>query len=54
MQLRILRKTVLERHDGAAALDEPSAGLHIGDVAELLVRDAQELCQLQPVRGCLV
>ena len=39
---------------GAAALEEPTACFHIGDVGELVVRNVQELCQLQPIRTCLV
>ena len=40
--------------DGAAALDEAAAGVHIGNVGELVVRDVQQPGQLRPVRRRLV
>jgi hypothetical protein len=33
----VLGKMIHERHDGAAALDEPTPGVHVGDVGELVV-----------------
>ena len=41
-------------HDGAAALDEPPAKVHIGDVGKLVVRDIEQAGQLRPVCGGLV
>ena len=41
-------------HDGAAALDEPPAEVHIGDVRELVVRDVEQAGQLRPVRARLI
>lgn len=41
-------------HDGAAALDEPPAKVHIGDVGKLVVRDIEQAGQLCPVCARLV
>ena len=45
---------VHEGHNGAAALDEPPAKVHIGDVGKLVVRDIEQSSQLRPVRARLV
>ena len=37
----ILGEMVHKGHNGAAALDEPPAKVHIGDVGELVVRDVE-------------
>lgn len=47
-------KTVHERHDGTAALDEAAAGVYIGDVGELVVRDVQQMRQFLPIRRRLI
>ena len=43
-----------ERHDGTAALDEAAAGVYIGDVGELVVRDVQQMRQFLPIRRRLI
>ena len=45
----ILGEMVHKGHDGAAALDEPPAKVHIGDVGKLVVRDIEQAGQLCPV-----
>lgn len=50
----ILGEMVHKGHDGAAALDEPPAKVHIGDVGKLVVRDIEQSSQLRPVRARLV
>ena len=43
-----------KRHDGAAAFDKSTPGVHIGDVGELIIRDVQQACQFLPIRGRLI
>ena len=50
----VLREVIHKGHDGAAALDEAAAGVHIGNVGELVVRDVQQPGQFRPVRRRLV
>ena len=50
----VLGEVVHKRHDGAAALDEAPAEVHVGDVGELVVRNVQQPRQLRPVGGRLV
>ena len=50
----ILGEMVHKGHDGAAALDEPPAKVHIGDVGKLVVRDIEQAGQLCPVCARLV
>ena len=50
----VLRKMIHKRHDGAAALDESSASIHVGDVRELVVRNVQQPRQLHPICRRLV
>ena len=50
----VFGEVVHKGHDGTAALDEAAAGVHIGDVGELVVRDVQQPGQLRPVRRRLV
>ena len=47
-------EVVHKGHDGAAAFDEAAAGVHVGDVRELVVRDIQQPGQFRPVRRRLV
>ena len=54
VQSGVLGEVIHERHDGVAALDKAAAGLHIGDVGELVVRDIQQPGQFRPVRRRLV
>lgn len=50
----MLRKAVHKGYDGAAALHQSPAKVHVGDVGKLIVRDIQQPGQLDPVRGRLV
>ena len=43
-----------KRHDSASALDEPTPGVHIGDVGELIIRDVQQARQFLPVCSRLI
>ena len=52
--MRIFWEAIHEGHDGAAALDEPPPGVHVGDVGELILRDVQQAGQLHPVGAGLV
>ena len=54
IQLRILREHIHKRHNGAATLHESTAGIHVGDIGKLVVRNVQQLGQFYPIRGCLV
>ena len=54
VQSGVLGEVIHERHDGAAALDKAAAGLHIGDVGELVVRDIQQSRQFRPIRRRLI
>ena len=49
-----LGEAVHEGHDGAAALDEAASEVHVGDIGELVVRDAQKPRQLDSVRAGLI
>ena len=54
VHLRILREAIDERDQGGAVADQTAAGVSIGDVAELLLGNVQQLCQSHPVGCCLV
>ena len=45
---------IQEGYDGAATLDQAPSGIHVGDVAQLIVRNIQQPGQLQPVSGRLI
>lgn len=50
----ILGEMIHKGDDGAAALDESPAKVHVGDVGELVVRDVEQAGQLRPIRARLV
>ena len=50
----VLREVVHEGYDSTATLDEAAAGVHVGDVGELVVRNVQQPGQFCPVRRRLV
>ena len=54
IEVSVLREGVGERHELPAAADQAAAGGDIGDVAELGVRDGQQLGQFLAVSGALV
>ena len=43
-----------KRHDSASALNEAPAGVHVGDVGELIIRDVQQVRQFLPICGRLI
>lgn len=54
VHLRVLWEPVDERHQSGAVADQAAAGVGIGDVAELLLGNVQQLCQPHPVRRSLI
>ena len=54
IEVGILRERVGERHKLPATADQAAAGGDIGDVAELGIRNMQQLGQFLPVGGGLV
>ena len=54
IELRIFRKTVGKRHDIACAPNQPAAREDVGDVAQLVVGNVQQLRQFCAVGGALV
>ena len=54
IELRIFRKTVGERHDIARTANQPAACGDVRDIAELVIRNIQQLRQFRAVGGALV
>ena len=54
IEFSIFRKTVGERHDIARAANQPATCGNIGDIAQLVVGDVQQLRQFRAVGGALV
>ena len=54
IEFSIFRKTVGERHDISRAANQPAACGDIGDIAQLVVGNVQQLRQFRAVGGALV
>ena len=54
VELSIFREAIGERHDVARAANQPAACGDVGDVAQLVVGDVQQLRQFRAVGGALV
>lgn len=54
IELCILREGICERYDIARAANQPAACGDVGDVAQLVVGDVQQLRQFRAVGGALV
>ena len=54
VELSIFREAIGERHDVARAANQPAARGNIGDVAQLVVGNVQQLRQFRAVGGALV
>ena len=54
VQIGAVRERIGEGHKLAAAADQAATGGHVGNVAELRVRDVEEFGQFLPVSGTLV
>ena len=54
IELCVLREGICERHDVARTANQPAACGDVGDVAQLVVGDVQQLRQFRAVGGALV
>ena len=54
IELCVLREGICERHDVARTANQPAACGDVGDVAQLVVGDVQQLRQFLAVGGALV
>ena len=54
VELSIFREAIGERHDVARAANQPAACRDVGDIAQLVVGDVQQLRQFRAVGGALV
>jgi len=54
IELRVLGEFIGKWYKAGADLDQSVTGIHIGDIGKLGVRDVQQFCKLQSVRGCLI